>query len=196
MNRPSISNGQFPLSVPTPQLSIPISMTPPPQHRGQFRAQRRRDADLAGQRRRLPRSSRTGLGRAEGRRRVGGRPAAAGLSAPHRLGFGNSHTLTRGNRRERVPEFMPVYFDIADAYSLGRNTDALAVLRVSASAGRTSRAQNARCLLVRRGARRGHDVFQTRLLSRPTASASSTSAARITCDLRSIKRRQRAPLRR
>jgi VWFA-related protein len=59
------------------------------------------------------------------------------------------------NVRSRVPEFMPVYFDVADAYiSLGRNTDALAVLRVSAKRWPDQpEPQNALgALLVRRGA--------------------------------------------
>jgi len=57
--------------------------------------------------------------------------------------------------RTRVPEFMPVYFDLADAnISLGRGTDALAVLREAARRWPLEpEAQNALgTTLVRRGA--------------------------------------------
>ncbi|TAK14019.1 MAG: VWA domain-containing protein [Acidobacteria bacterium] len=57
--------------------------------------------------------------------------------------------------RVRVPEFMPVYFDIADAnLSLGRSADALAILRDTARRWPLEpEAQNALgTLLVRRGA--------------------------------------------
>lgn len=76
--------------------------------------------------------------------------------------------------RTRVPEFMPVYFDIADAnISLGRGTDALAVLREAARRWPLEpEAQNALgTTLVRRGALDDAiDVFTKITASKPTDS--------------------------
>lgn len=76
--------------------------------------------------------------------------------------------------RAKVPEFMPVYFDLADAnISLGRGTDALAVLREAARRWPLeSEAQNALgSTLVRRGALDDAiDVFTKITTSKPTDS--------------------------
>lgn len=89
----------------------------------------------------------------------------AGPSAPwvyYALGFSEyalghyDAALSAWDRvRASVPEFMPVYFDVADAYiSLGRNTDAIATLRLAASRWPDEpETQNALgAILVRRGA--------------------------------------------
>lgn len=76
--------------------------------------------------------------------------------------------------RSRVPEFMPVYFDLADAnISLGRGTDALAVLREAARRWPLEpEAQNALgTTLVRRGALDDAiDVFVKITTSKPADS--------------------------
>lgn len=73
-----------------------------------------------------------------------------------------------------VPQFMPVYFDLADAYiSLGRGTDALAVLRDAARRWPTEpEAQNALgTTLVKRGAYDDAiDIFTRITTARPTDS--------------------------
>ncbi len=76
--------------------------------------------------------------------------------------------------RVAVPEFMPVYFDVADAYiSLGKNTDALATVRVAASRWPDEpETQNALgAILVRRGALdEAIDVFTKITTAKPTDS--------------------------
>jgi VWFA-related protein len=76
--------------------------------------------------------------------------------------------------RAKVPEFLPVYFDLADAYlSLDRSGDALSVLRVSASRWPADpEAQNALgTLLVKRGALDDAlDVFKRITTAKPTDS--------------------------
>ena len=76
--------------------------------------------------------------------------------------------------RARVPEFMPVYFDLADAFiNLGRSADALAMLREAARRWPTEpEPQNAvGTMLVRRGAYdEAIDVFSRITTAQPADS--------------------------
>jgi len=109
---------------------------------------------------------------------------ATGKAAPwvsYALGFANyalgqyeTAATAWDTVRTRVPEFMPVYFDLADAYiSLGRSADALGILRNAAGRWPTEpEPQNALgTLLVKRGAfDDAIDVFTRITTIKPTDS--------------------------
>jgi tetratricopeptide (TPR) repeat protein len=84
--------------------------------------------------------------------------------------------------RANVPEFMPVYFDLADAYiSLGRSTEALAILRDAAKRWPVEvEPQNALgTLLVKRGAiDEAIDVFTRITTAKPADSLGFFNLAR------------------
>lgn len=118
--------------------------------------------------------------------------AATGKAAPwvsYALGFASyavgqydAAAAAWTSVRATVPEFMPVYFDLADAYiSLGRGTDALAILRDAAKRWPVEvEPQNALgTLLVKRGALdEAIDVFTRITTAKPTDSLGFFNLAR------------------
>ena len=117
---------------------------------------------------------------------------ATGKAAPwvsYALGFANfalgqyeAAAVAWDTVRTAVPEFMPVYFDLADAYlSLGRGTDALGLLRNAARRWPLEpESQNALgTQLVRRGAiDEAIDIFTHITIAKPTDSLGFFNLAR------------------
>lgn len=94
--------------------------------------------------------------------------------ASYALGQYDAAVVAWDTVRAKVPEFMPVYFDLADAYiSLGRSSDALGILRNAAARWPTEpEPQNALgTLLVKRGALDDAiDVFTRITIAKPADS--------------------------